>query len=117
MGYSSFSFLYPGNYLISKNRKYRFTYQTDGILTVRYLRDSIVWQNKQKPPSGFPGIFVVQTDHNVVAYDSKKVSYWTSGTGEKTFFPGWGYNIVMEDDGRLILYNLDKQIVKILTDM
>jgi len=118
MGYSSFRILYPGNYLISKNNKYRFTYEKDGSLTVRYYLNNITWKNKQKPPSGLPGTLVVQSDLNVVAYDSKRTPYWESATGGRDGFtyPGWGYNIVMENDGRLILYDLDDKIIKILTD-
>ena len=116
MGFSSFSTLYPGNYLISKNKKYRFTYERDGILSVKYL-GKIIWQTRQKPPSGFPGTFVIQKDLNVVAYDSKGFPYWSSGTGVKDIYYGWGYDLVMEDDGGLILYDPNKKIIKLLTDI
>ena len=120
MGFSSFSTLYPGNYLISKNKKYRFTYGRDGILSVKYL-GKIIWQARQKPPDqlvkdkivpGLPGTFVIQKDLNVVAYDSKGVAYWSSGTGEKDLYYGWGYDLVMEDDGALILYDPNKNIIQ-----
>ena len=92
--------LAPGMARYSADGRFAFTYQTDGNL-VLYQIDGGGWHpiwGIQRFTSS-PGYAVMQSDGNLVVYDSSWHYYWASNTSGN---PGaW---LVVQNDGNVVIY-------------
>jgi hypothetical protein len=91
--------LVPGGSLRSDNRVYRLTYQFDGNIVLYDDRTQTpLWATNTVVTA--PGIFVMQSDGNLVVKDGQGVARWESGTSG---YPGAYF--VLRDDGNLVIFS------------
>jgi len=85
----------------------RVNMQPDGNLVV-YNTNGAVWasgtDNKGWPSYRAPYRLIMQTDGNLVAYDSTNRAVWASGTNGRGPGP---YSAIMQDDCNFVVYNSD----------
>jgi len=92
--------LAPGMARYSPDKRFAFTYQTDGNLVLYQIGAggwSPIWGIQRFTSS--PGYAVMQTDGNLVVYDSAWYPYWSSNT--------WGnsvYGLYVQNDGNAVIY-------------
>jgi hypothetical protein len=96
--------LLPGQFITSANGLYKFTYQTDANIVLYRVSDGAALWAMQTVNGAWgysPGKLIMQTDGNLVAYDSANVAKWASNTWNKGVSP---YRLVMQTDGNVVLY-------------
>ena len=94
--------LTAGEGLISQNGQWYLNYQTDGNL-VGYPSgggDAFWAAGAFASPSGRA---LMQTDGNLVLYDSNNAAYWSTGTNNQGRPPN--YRLVMQDDRNIVIYD------------
>jgi surface antigen len=91
--------LRPGRSLGSEHGQYRLTMQADGNLVLYVARsDRPVWHTHTH---GHPGAWaVMQTDGNLVVYDTSGTALWHSGTGGHP-----GAYFAVQRDSNLVVYD------------
>jgi hypothetical protein len=95
----------PGQFIVSRNQLYKFTYQTDANIVLYRVSDGrALWAMQTVGGQyGYPaGKLIMQTDGNLVAYDASGVAKWASNTWNKGTSP---YRLVMQNDGNVVLYD------------
>lgn len=92
------SSLYPGDYILSSDKRYKLIYQTDGNLVV-YDKTTPVWSAGKLDSN--PKCAVMQHDGNFVLYN-KTGSYWATNTMGKGRPP---FRVTMQRDRNLALYD------------
>ena len=96
----------PGQFIISKNKQYKFTYQTDANIVLYRVSDGrALWAVSWLPGAQWnypPGKLIMQTDGNLVAYDNANAAKWASNTWNKGTSP---YRLTMQNDGNVVLYD------------
>ena len=94
-------FLAPGMARYSADGRFAFTYQTDGNLVLYQIGGGgwyPIWHINRFTSS--PGYTVMQSDGNLVVYDSASYPYWYSRT--------WGHSVFglfVQNDGNVVIYN------------
>ncbi len=106
------SFLEPNQAIYSKNKEYLLAYQVDGNLVI-YRVDKMepVWSTMS---NGYPAYkTIMQYDGNLVIYAADpsttlgKNAIWSTNTWENNA----NARMVLEDDGRLVIYSAKNVIV------
>lgn len=101
-------FMKEGEFLTSRNAAYYAVLQKDGNFVVYVSRQWIprnaLWssQTSNKPPFIGPYTLSMQTDGNVVTYDSNNRAVWASQSSVKDPKP---YYLKMQNDGNLVVYD------------
>jgi hypothetical protein len=93
-------------YLQSNNKNYSLRFQNDGNIVLSDKDNKLVWASMKFSSS--PSILILQGDGNLVAYDTKKNPFWSSGTAGKGLTP---YSLLLKDDGNLILYDRNNTLL------
>jgi len=96
----------PNQYIMSNNKRYILTYQTDGNLVLYkngndVHRLSCLWGSGTQQTS--PRKVSMQGDGNLVVYGEHKAR-WASHTNSEE---NRGSRLVMQDDGNLVMYRPD----------
>lgn len=92
--------LRPGQMLTSPNGRYSFVYQTDGNLVL--YRNSDREARWSSETNGNPaGCVTMQTDGDLVVYDTVLNPLWLSGTWSA------GSRLQVQDDGNVVIYGPD----------
>ena len=95
----------PGQFIVSKNQRYKFTYQTDANIVLYRVSDGRALWAMQTVNGAYgypPGKLIMQTDGNLVAYDNANAAKWASNTGNRGASP---WRLVMQNDGNVVLYD------------
>ncbi len=95
----------PGTTLFSPNARYRFVYQADGNLGLyedQHPHD--LWRSSTYGSN--PDRLVMQTDGNLVLYDSNNYAIWHTHTWGNP-----GAYLSLQDDGNLVIYRPDGQYI------
>ena len=93
--------LAPGMARYSPDMRFAFAYQTDGNLVLYQIGAGgwyPIWNINRFTSS--PGHTVMQSDGNLVVYDSASYPYWYSRT--------WGHSVFglfVQNDGNVVIYN------------
>ena len=85
--------LIPGESLVSPNGKYTFSLNLDGSLTL--IGPGV--KQTLSPPAQV-GCLVMQSDGNLVLYDSNQHELWQTKTWNNASF------LVIQDDGNAVIY-------------
>jgi hypothetical protein len=96
--------LLPGQFITSINDQYKFTYQTDANIVLYRVSDGAALWAMQTVNGAWgysPGKLIMQTDGNLVAYDSAMSPKWASNTSNTGVSP---YRLVMQNDGNVVVY-------------
>jgi hypothetical protein len=97
--------LNPEQSISSANGRYTFVYQGDGNLVLYRIRDWMpLWASNTA--GSLPRVCIMQTDGNLVIYESNAYPIWDSGT--------WQYpssRLIVQDDGNVVIYNPSNQPV------
>jgi hypothetical protein len=94
-------FVVGGLALFSENKKYNLTYEKDGILKIRRLRDNaFIWSSFTNALA--PGVCIMQADGNLVIYGPTGEVFWSSNT-----YNNWGSKLKLQNNGNLIITNQD----------
>jgi hypothetical protein len=97
--------LFPGESLVSGNRRYRLLYQDDGNLVLIDDVDRVaLWASATLGTS--PGRVLLREEGNLVLYDGGDVGQWSTGTVGHA-----NARLVVQDDGNLVIYNGSGQSV------
>lgn len=88
--------MYKGGELWSLDRRFRFTYQTDGNLVV-YSPDGVLWASHTGGRAS--NALIMQNDGNLVLYDNSTPVWWSGTPGGVV-----SAHLVMQNDGNLVLY-------------
>jgi hypothetical protein len=88
--------LLPGDSLVSPNGQYTFTLTPEGQITL--IGPGVNWSRGTKGEE--VGCLVMQSDGNLVLYDSNNHDLWASGTENHASF------LVIQDDGNAVIYQL-----------
>ena len=88
--------LVPGDSLVSANGKYTFTLNSNGNLTL--TGPGVNWSSNTEGDQ--IACLVMQSDGNLVMYDSNQHPMWSSGTDGNASF------LVIQDDGNAVIYKL-----------
>ena len=88
--------LTPGNSLISANGQYKFALNTNGNITL--TGPGVNWSSNTAGDE--VSCLVMQSDGNLVLYDSNQHAMWSSGTENHASF------LVIQDDGNAVIYQL-----------
>lgn len=91
--------LAPGESLVSPSGKYTFTLNPNGELTL--VGPGVDWSSSTK--SANVGCLVMQSDGNLVLYDTNKNDLWSSGTFNNASF------LVIQDDGNAVIYAMNNK--------
>jgi hypothetical protein len=86
----------PGRSIMSADRRFRFTYQSDGNL-VLYDGLAALWASGTSGRS--VGVCIMQADGNLVIYDQSNRPIWASGTWRDP-----GSRLVVQNDGNVVIY-------------
>jgi hypothetical protein len=86
----------PGRSIMSADRRFRFTYQSDGNL-VLYDGLAALWASGTSGKS--VGVCIMQADGNLVIYDQSNRPIWASGTWRDP-----GSRLVVQNDGNVVIY-------------
>lgn len=93
--------------LKSADGRFRFLMQEDRNIVV-LQGDRILWdsgsQDSTDAPAGSASSLVLQTDGNLIAFDSESNIFWSSGSTGCGRSP---YRLTMQDDGHCVLYDGD----------
>ena len=92
--------LFPKQFLMSQDRRWRAVYQDDGSFVIRDAEHWWRW-GVHPVPSVAPGHLIMQADGNVVAYDSNGRPYWATNTWQSK---GPNFRLIMQNDRNLVLY-------------
>lgn len=97
--------LLPGQSIYSENGLYQLIYQKEGNLVLYVLPDKrpVWWSSTEATPN--PGKCIMQSDGNLVLYNTSKVAYWSSGTTNP------GSRLVLQNDRNLVMYNTAGEMV------
>jgi len=89
--------LYPGQFLLSKDGRFKFLMQSDGNFVLYKNGTQAIWSSKSwgKPVN----YCELKTDGNMTLMDNNRVVYWQSYTKA---FPG-GF-LVLQDDANAVIY-------------
>ena len=105
--------LSQGQSIESKNKKYFAKMQDDGNFVVYSSssqngkgKDNPTWASNTNGKGSGPFRCEMQTDGNLVVYDSNNSPTWASNTNGKGKGP---YRTIMQDDGNLVLYDEDNK--------
>ena len=93
--------LSPGMARYSPDMRFAFTYQTDGNLVLYQIGAGgwyPIWHINRFTSS--PGHTVMQSDGNLVVYDSASYPYWYSRTCGHSVF-----GLFVQNDGNVVIYN------------
>lgn len=96
----SHSWMNEGEYLKSRNGKYKFVLRGDGNL-VLYSGKKAIWSSKTGGKGKYPFKLKMQRDGNLVVYGMGK-AIWSSKTNKKGRGP---YRLVMQSDRNVVLYD------------
>lgn len=100
-------FLLPGDKLFSQNKAYYLIYQDDGNLVVYEVSTrKPIWASNTK--GTYAWRTYMQDDGNFVVYENHAQPVWSSDVYEPQYK---GSQLVLEDNGKLVIYNKDKKII------
>lgn len=96
---TAFFALVPAQSIVSANRQFSLTYQTDGNLVLMNTTTGVPtwWSNTT---GSTPGVAILQTDGNLVIYNSGGGVLWNSGTSGNA-----NARLVLQDDGNVVIYS------------
>jgi hypothetical protein len=98
--------LTAGKTLVSENGKYIMIYQTDGNLCLYSTSGgSSIWCSKA---THTPGKLKLQSDGNLVAYDSGNIPKWSTKTANKGSGP---FKLTIQNDRNIVLSDADDKIL------
>ena len=105
--------LEANQFLVSSNGIYKLIMQADGNLNLYYIARtngtttySTIWSSKTSSKVNLPYIAKMQTDGNFSIYNNKGESVWASNTWAMS--PNDTYAIILQNDGNLVNYGVDK---------
>ncbi len=98
-----------GSEIRSSNGRYQAIFQTDGNLVVydtsKSGEEAVLWASDTDDDAA-GGHLAIQADGNLVIYAADSDAEWDTNTYSKTEPPSErAYNLVMQDDGNLVLYD------------
>lgn len=89
--------LNSGQYLLSKDGRFKFTMQSDGNFVLYKNSKQVLWSSHT---NGKPVTYCeMKTDGNLFLTNNSKVSYWSSNTSS---YPG-GF-LILQDDANAVIY-------------
>jgi hypothetical protein len=102
-----YDILKPGDSLQSSNKQYELKFQNDGNIVLADKTDNkIIWASSKLSSS--PLKLVLQTDGNLVAYDTSNKPFWATQTSGKGIGP---YVLRLQDDRNLVLADGNNKLV------
>lgn len=90
--------IFPGQSLVTADKKYRMDLQSDGNLVI-YSPNRAIWANYTTIGKSV-AYLAMQSDGNLVIYDNNGKALWHTHTNGKGVS-----NLVMQPDGNLVIYN------------
>ncbi|KAG5265405.1 hypothetical protein AALO_G00242080 [Alosa alosa] len=95
--------LVPGQYLISVNKLYKATFETDGNFTLSGTAQ--IWSTNTTGQGGES--IKMEPDGNLVMYNASKYPVWMSNSGSTA---QEGIKLVVTTDGHLKIMHYDQEI-------
>ena len=95
-----------GEGLKAANYHYYANMQDDGnfvlLASSHFHSKNAIWASKSHGKGKGPYRLVMQSDGNLVIYDSNNKATWATGTDKKG---APGHKLIMQDDGNLVIYD------------
>jgi Cohesin domain len=96
--------LYPGDFLKSRDDRFRAVMQTDGNFVVYNSYNRAIWNANTVHNPG--ARIIMQTDGNLVVYNTQNAALWNSRT-----YGNAGAHVILQTDSNLVVYNASNRAV------